>query len=357
MIREELSHRERVALALEHKETDRIPISLVCSGIHQPTYGELDALMKERKGIILFEYLQKTLDITYLGPPYIGPPLPERTDYWGVKRKKVSFGLNSYDEIEVYPLAECETIDELKSHAWPQTDWFDYSVIPEQIRQINTQEEHCLIAGWGAMFEASWFMRGFENALMDLVLNKELINYIFEKVTEFQIEHHRHILEAGQGEIDLIFTADDIGTQRDLLMALDTWEENIKPYHVRIMNVIHEYGAKTIYHTDGAVMQAVSGLIDMGVDILQALQFDAAGMDPVVMKNEYGDRLCFEGGISVQQTLPFGTVEEVEQETLDRIRILGKNGGYILGPSHAIQAGTPAENVFAMFEAAANYKM
>jgi uroporphyrinogen decarboxylase len=330
---------------------------MVCAGIHQPTYGELDILMKEKKDISLFEYLQKTLDITYLGPAYIGPPLPEKTDYWGVRRKKVDFGLGSYDEIEVHPLAEYDTIDELKEYAWPQTDWFDYAVIPAQIERINANEEYCLIAGWGAMFEASWFMRGFEKALMDLVLNPELINYIFEKVTEFQVEFHRKILEAGKGEIDLIFCADDIGTQRDLLMSLETWEKNIKPYHMRIMKVIHEYGAQTIYHTDGAVMKAVSGLIDMGVDILQALQFDAAGMDPVVLKDEYGDRLCFEGGISVQKTLPFGTVEEVEQETLDRIRVLGRGGGYILGPSHAIQAGTPAENVFMMFETAANYRM
>lgn len=352
-----LSHRERVNLALEHRETDRIPVSLVCSGIHQPTYGELDTLLKKKKGLGLGEYLRSILDISGVGPAYVGPPLPERTDYWGVKRQTVEFGLGSYDEIEVHPLAEYDTLDELTEYPFPKTEWFDYSVIPGQIERINATEEHCLIAGWGAIFEATWFMRGFEKCLMDLALNPEIMQFIMGKVTDFQVEHHKKILEAGHGEIGLIFTADDIGTQRDLLMSLDTWEHILKPHQVRLNRTIHEYGVKTIYHTDGAIMKAVPGLIEMGVDILQALQFDAAGMDPQVLKNEYGDRLCFEGGISVQKTLPFGTAEEIEQETLDRIRVLGKNGGYILGPSHAVQAGTPAENVLMMFETAVNYKM
>lgn len=90
----------------------------------------------------------------------------------------------------------------------------------------------------------------------------------------------------------------------------------------------------------------------MGIDILEALQFDAAGMDPVMIKNTYGDRLCFHGGVSVQKTLPFGTAEDVRQEVKDRMRVLGRNGGYILAPSHAIQAGTPPENAIALFETA-----
>jgi len=100
-------------------------------------------------------------------------------------------------------------------------------------------------------------------------------------------------------------------------------------------------------------MKAVPGLIGMGIDVLQALQFDAKGMDPLALKTQFGDRLCFQGGVSVQKTLPFGTPEDVRREVYERIRVLGRNGGYILGPSHAIQAGTPSENIVAMFDAAA----
>jgi uroporphyrinogen decarboxylase len=136
-------------------------------------------------------------------------------------------------------------------------------------------------------------------------------------------------------------------------MSLDMWEEHIKPHHARLNRVIHEFGAKVIYHSDGAVMDAVPGLIEMGIDVLQALQFDARGMDPQKLKRDYGDRLCFEGGVSVQQTLPFGTADDVREEVRERIRVLGRDSGYILGPSHVIQAGTPPRNVVAMFETAA----
>ncbi|MDW7658976.1 MAG: uroporphyrinogen decarboxylase family protein, partial [Bacillota bacterium] len=80
------------------------------------------------------------------------------------------------------------------------------------------------------------------------------------------------------------------------------------------------------------------------------LQFDASGMNPETLKNAYGDKLCFHGGISVQSTLPFGTADEVRREVKERIRVLGQNGGYILAPSHAIQAGTPPENIVALID-------
>jgi uroporphyrinogen decarboxylase len=102
-------------------------------------------------------------------------------------------------------------------------------------------------------------------------------------------------------------------------------------------------------------MKAVEGLIDAGIDGQRAWQFSAKGMDPSVLKRRFGDRLCFEGGISVQTTLPFGTVEDIRAEVEHLISTLGKGGGYILGPSHAIQAGTPPENVVAMYDAAMSY--
>jgi uroporphyrinogen decarboxylase len=133
------------------------------------------------------------------------------------------------------------------------------------------------------------------------------------------------------------------------------WAEFLKPHHVRMNRTIHEFGAKIVYHTDGAVMEAVPGLIEMGIDVLQALQFDAAGMDAAVLKATFGHRLSFEGGVSVQRTLPFGTPAQVRDEVEHLISTLGKGGGYILGPAHCIQAGTPAANIYAMFETALSF--
>jgi len=340
-------------LALEHQETDRIPISMICSGINQPAYGELEQLLQQERGIGVMEYLQPILDVVPVFPRYIGPALEPGTDHWGVRRRKISFGIGSYDdEIETYPLRDATSIDDVLKHTWPSPDWFDYTRIPESIQRINATEAHGIFAGWGSIWEASWYMRGFEAALMDLILNPELINCIMQKVAEFQIGFHRRILEAGNGDIDLIFCGDDIGAQRSLLMSLDVFETNIKPYHVQLNEMIHHHGARVIYHSDGAIMKAIPSLIDMGIDILQPLQFDAAGMDPEVLKASHGGVLAFEGGVSVQKTLPLGTADDVREEVRELIRILSKSGGYILGPAHVIQAGTPAENILAMFDTA-----
>jgi uroporphyrinogen decarboxylase len=349
-----LTHRERVRLALEHKETDRVPIAMVCSGINPPAYAALTEYLKRERSMSVEAYLEPLLDIKSVAPAYVGPPLAPGTDIWGVRRVPVSYGAGEYDEIDYYPLAEANAPIDLSRHRWPTPDWFDYSVLPGRMAAIGQQGDYCLMVENGNIFETSWYMRGFERMFMDLALNPDLAHAIFQRVSDFFVEHFSRILAIARGRIDLVFTADDIGGQEGLLMSLKMWDQHIKPYHTRLNRALHEFGAKVIYHTDGSVMKAVPGLIDMGIDVLQALQFDAKGMDPFVLKEQFGDRLCFEGGISVQRTLPFGTADDVRHEVGERIRVLGRNGGYILGPSHVIQAGTPPENIVAMFDAAAN---
>jgi uroporphyrinogen decarboxylase len=349
-----LTHRERIRLALEHRETDRVPIAMVCSGINPPAYAALTEHLRRARNLSVEAYLRPMLDIRSVAPAYVGPPLAPGTDIWGVRRSAISYGAGEYDEIEFYPLAEAGSPDDVRRHRWPTTDWFDYSVLPERIAAIGKEGDYCLMVENGNIFETSWYMRGFERMFVDLALNPELSQALLQHVCDFFVEHFGRILAAARGRIDLVFTADDIGGQEGLLMSLGMWGQSIKPFHARLNRVIHEHGARVIYHTDGAVMKAVPGLIDMGIDVLQALQFDAKGMDPVALKAQFGDRLCFQGGVSVQKTLPFGTPEDVRREVGERIRVLGRDGGYILGPSHAIQAGTPPENIVAMFDAAAS---
>lgn len=349
-----LSSRERVLLALQHEETDQVPIAMVCSGINEPTRELFDQYLKDEHSCDLAAYLNSVLDIMTVAPEYIGPPLKEREDFWGVRRAPIQQGGGgSYDEIEYYPLMTADSVDDVCRHVWPQPEWFDYDGLPTQIDRVNANGgPYAIMALNCNVFETSWYTRGFEQAFMDLALESELFELIMRKVADFYYEHARRTLEAAHGRIDLIFTADDIGQQNGLLMSLAMWEKCIKPHHARINDMIHEHGARVIYHTDGAVMKAVPGLIDMGIDVLQALQFDAEGMDAHLLKETYGDRLCFQGGVSVQKTLPFGSPDSVRAEVKERIAVLGRNGGYILGPSHAIQAGTPLENIFTMFETA-----
>jgi len=352
-----LSHRQRVLSALDHRPTDRIPIAMVCSGINTPARQALEAHLHQTRGLTVDDYLAPLLDIKQVEPRYVGPPLADGESYWGVLRKPVSYGPDVYMEIARYPLADAKTIDDLDAHRWPTTNWFDYSTIGDQIAAIDTDQPYCIIGPGGNPFESSWYMRGFERAFMDMIESPELFTQILTRVTDFFVAHATAALAAADGRIDLAFTADDIGGQNGLLLSLDMWREIVKPHHARLNRAIHEHGARVIYHSDGSVIDAVGELIEMGVDVLQALQFDAAGMDPAVLKDTYGDRLCFAGGVSVQQTLPFGTPEDVRREVRQRIEVLGRDGGYILGPSHAIQAGTPPENIVALFDTAATTPM
>jgi uroporphyrinogen decarboxylase len=326
---------------------------MVCASITPPAHRALQAHLAEHRKTTVEAYLRPLIDIKEVAPPYVGPPLPPGTDIWGVCRSPVSYGPGSYNEIAFYPLGNAADPSDVAAHRWPSTEWFDYAALPDRIADVQKGGECCLMVGNGNIFETTWYMRGFERTFMDLALNPELAHAIFERVCSFYVAHFTRVLAAARGGIDLIFTADDIAGQNGLLMSLDMWSQHIKPYHQKLNRAIHEFGARVIYHSDGAVQDAVSGLMDMGIDVLQALQFDARGMDPGALKANHGHALCFAGGISVQKTLPFGTPDDVRREVQERIAVLGKDGGYILGPSHAIQAGTPPENIVALFDTAA----
>ncbi|MBC7234830.1 MAG: hypothetical protein H5T69_03235 [Chloroflexi bacterium] len=356
MTKETLSGRERVRLALRHQETDRIPIAMVCSGINAPARATLAEYLRRERGLTVEAYLEPLIDVVQVAPLYRGPKLAPDEDIWGVRRRPVSYGSGSYDEICYYPLANAETIDEILAHRWPSTDWFDYAVLPERIAAVQATRERAILVANGNIFESSWYMRGFERMFLDFVLHPDLAHEILRRVADFYVAHFNRMLAAAPGQIDLAFTADDLAGQQGPLLSHEMWETFIKPQHKRLNEAIHQFeGVHVIYHSDGAVLPFVEGLIDMGIDVLQALQFSARGMDPRVLKARFGDQLCFEGGVSVQTTLPFGSPEEVRAEVRELIEVLGRGGGYILGPAHNIQAGTPPENIVAMFDAAAEY--
>jgi uroporphyrinogen decarboxylase len=348
----EMTSRERVLAALDHRETDRIPIAMVCGGINPPAMQELDEFLQSSRGMDAQRYIDSFLDVDEV---WVTGDFDQELDMWGVARKQISYGSGSYSEIVHFPLGEMQTMEELRRYAFPRVGAMPVEQRVEEIKLLRRTGNRAIVLANANLFETSWYMRGFEQAFEDMLLRPDMIHYIMNRVTGFFTDYFYEILKLCRGEIDMVFTADDIGHQDGLLLSLDMWEEFIKPYHVRINEMIHNMGAKVIYHTDGAVSEAVPGLVDMGIDVLQALQFSAARMDPQHLKDNFGRDLCFEGGMCVQKVLPFGTVEEVKAECRKLISVLGKNGGYLCGPSHFIQAGTPAENIAAFFDEALEY--
>ncbi|HEY3341426.1 MAG TPA: hypothetical protein VGK81_05385, partial [Anaerolineae bacterium] len=166
MKKETLTSRERVRLALQHKATDRIPIAMVCSGINTPADALFDQLLRRTRGIDSETYLRDIIDIRPVEPVYVGPRLGAGEDIWGVRRKAHSFGAGAYDEIEYYPLASAQSLDDIEHHAWPSTDWFDYQSLNQSIARAQAGGEHCLMIHNGNIFETAWYQRGFEQTLM-----------------------------------------------------------------------------------------------------------------------------------------------------------------------------------------------
>jgi uroporphyrinogen decarboxylase len=354
-----MTSRERVLAALRHEAFDTIPFSLGF-GVNEYARKQLARYLgcgAER----VEQILRAVTDLRWVSPRYIGPPYrdpkggAEKPDIWGVSHKAVFNGFDSYYEISGCPLHGLGDRVSLEDHEFPSPDWFDYETLGEEIRTANNGGEYAIVMGNGNIFESSWYMVGFEDMFVLLMTDPGLAYRLLEKVTDFFMAYFERALTAAEGRIDIVFTADDIGQQNGLLMSLPLWEELLKPHHVRLNRLLHQFGVKVMYHTDGAVMDAVGGLVDMGIDILEAIQFDAKGMDPVMLKRNWGDRLCFHGGISVQSTLPFGTPDDVREEVRRRVQVLGENGGYILAPSHAVQGGTPPENIIAFLEEAGRY--
>lgn len=163
-------------------------------------------------------------------------------------------------------------------------------------------------------------------------------------------------IEESDGQIDIIFSGGDIGTQRGMMLSPDLWRKYIKPWSKQLIKPFKEMGLKTFYHSCGSIVPVIEDFIEMGLDVLDPVQPKAEGMDPEYLKEHFGDRLSFHGGIDEQEILPLGAPEDVEKEVIRLINILGKNGGYIVAAAHAIQPDTPVENVLAMYRTACEYK-
>jgi uroporphyrinogen decarboxylase len=196
-------------------------------------------------------------------------------------------------------------------------------------------------------------MTGLEEAMINLVTNPALVQAAMERITSFLEARLRRTLQIVGEQVDLVFLADDLGGQNGLLMSREMYRAVLQPFHRRLTDCIHSCAprAQCMYHTDGAVVEIIPDLLDAGIDVLEAVQTDAAGMDPARLKSVYGDRLSFHGAISVQQLLPHSDEATVARECRRLVEILGQNGGYIAAPAHAIQVGTPTANVLAMLRA------
>ncbi len=302
------------------------------------------------------------VDIRKVFPDYIGPKEyyydhgldASGTDIWGVGRTAVKNEFGVYFEIDHYPLKDIKSIEQLEEYPWPRVEWFDFESIARQIKRFEDEDEYwIMLRGGGSAFECAWELRGFERFLMDMIDNPEIAIKIMEKIADFYIQMAKGSLEVAKGRIDMVRLHDDVASQQNLLMSKEMWKTYIKPLFKKYFDFYSKHGVKKYYHSCGSIDPIIEDLIEIGLDLLNPLQFSAKDFPPPEeLKLKYGDRLSFNGGMDIQTVLPFYSPEEIKKETKRLINILGKGGGYVMESSHALQPDTTPENIIAMYDTA-----
>ncbi len=341
--------RERWQAVLEGTKPDRVPVTFRAT-------EEAAAMLMEHLGASDMAEVYDRLHIDRragAGPTYVGPPIPKGEDVFGRRFRAVDYGAGIYDECINAPLAEHQTVEEIEAnYTWPKIDWWDFSSIPAQV----AGKQDLPISGGGSEPLLTYKqLRGESQAYMDFVDNPEIVHYCLDKLFDLAYETTRRIYEQIPGQVLLTSVSEDLGSQESLLYSPAHIHEFILPRMKRMMDLAHEAGAYVLTHSDGAIRAIIPDLIAIGMDALDPVQWRCPGMEREGLKRDFGDQLVFHGGMDNQQTLPFGSVEDVRQEVIENLRILGEGGGYILGPCHNIQAVGPPDNIVAMYDAAYEY--
>jgi len=286
--------------------------------------------------------------VIHAGPKYVGPRLPDHTDTFGCMYRSIDYGTGAYSEVVTHSLAKYCSVAEIEAHyRWPSPDWYDYSVIPEQ---ITGWEDYPIQGGGSEPFLIYKNLRGQEQAMMDLVEHPEIVHYCLDKLFDLAYTDTQRILETIPGKVMLCYVAEDMGGQNNLMFSKKHIRTFLLPRMKRVIDLAHQGGAFVFHHNDGNCRAILPDMIEAGIDLLNPIQWRSCGMEREGLKDDYGAKLIFHGAMDNQYTLPFGTVAEVRQEVADNLRILGAGGGYVLAPCHNLQPVTPPENVVAMYE-------
>jgi len=295
---------------------------------------------------------------------YLGPVHPQARErgwhlqslfsIWHVETQAMPYGdgIGDYQEDAFHPLADAESVGDIEAFDWPRADDFDVDALR---RACEEWEGYPILGATSEPFYLYCRLRGMETALEDLIARPEIAEAMLTRIFEFDAALiERVLVEAGES-IDLIYLAEDLGTQDSLLMSPALFRRFLKPRMAGLARLVHAHGKRVFHHDDGAIRALIPDLLEVGIDILNPVQWRCRGMDRADLAAGFGDRVVFHGGIDNQQTLPFGSPQDVRDEVKESIELLGGRRGYIVAPCHNLQNNTPTENVVALYEAVGRF--
>lgn len=359
-----MTSKERVRIALSHEEPDRVPMY---ADFTPEVEKRLRSFFREKENKKKLEHSPKLRhsphstdfglllgnDIVVITQGVVNSFYGEDADKyiceWGITWKRVPYRGGFYTEITEHPLADEKKINSYRAPD-PNLDW-RYEEARSLIQQYR---EDYWIVGYipATIFECSWYLRGMDLLLEDMIINKSVAGVIMDKTMQYSLVAGKKLIELG---VDMIWTGDDVGMQTGMMFSPSLWREFLKPRYAFLYQEFRKANSdiKIAYHSDGDCTAIIPEMIEMGLDVLNPIQPKC--IDPAKMKCLYGDRLSFFGTVDTQETFPFGSTGDVKKEVRERIQTVGESGGLILAPTHNIQVDVKTENILAFYEAVREY--
>ena len=339
--------REAVKRAIERKNPDRVPRML--------DWFADETIEKYGKGIIdeIKDRYPDDIIMATLGKPYSFSP---RTDAWyvdgvdefGVKRIHAAGGVGLHRHSS--KLDDIGYLDEYLEKDFPDP-WAPGRFDRAKMLRERYPDRYIVGHWWQALFESVADLRGMENYLCDLIIDRDNIMRLERKLCNFWKEVIKGFAESG---MDGIFFSDDVGDQRSMILSPQTWREVLKPLYREMIDVAHERGLHVLLHTCGNVKEIIPDIIEAGFDAIHPIQ--PGCMNAREIAGMYRGKISFFGGIDVQNLLPNGTPEQVDRAMKDMMEIFNSpEGGFIAAPANSIMPETPMENIKALFEAVEKY--
>ncbi len=382
---DEMTPRERVYAAINHKEPDRVPICFggqIAAGVNEcPPDGRGYSRLCEYLGIKDFEPPAVSPVFNVVANPderllrrlhsdmrLLWPNLPgaiteqDGTKTWpffcGARFRKVGY----YDEPFGLPMRYMTTKKDMDGYPWPPLDVNIMEGVVERARYLREETNYFILGDIltnDLPFDAyAYAFLGWDRWLTDMKIRPKFYHQMSEKLLEIDKAYAEQFYGGIGQYIDGVQVYDDIGTQNGPLMSLADYREFYKPYQAEIIKNIKKYvrpETKFILHSCGSVYYAIEDLIEIGIDVLNPVQPLAKNMEPWRLKREFGDRIAFLGGFDIQELLPLGNKEQIREGAKKLIQEYAPGGGFIFATAQNVGPETPPENIVTAFDAANEY--